>query len=142
MALVGLDGDWIRVNPALCRILGYSEKELLATNFQDIPRPDDLGTDPNFISRMLRGESRFCEMERRYVHKAGHVVHVALSVSLIYDKTAQPIFFLFQIQVGHELFAELLACRAITGCRACTTQGRYYLRKRRLHGTAWCFISR
>ena len=98
MALVGLDGDWIRVNPALCRILGYSEKELLATNFQDIPRPDDLGTDPNFISRMLRGESRFCEMERRYVHKAGHVVHVALSVSLIYDKTAQPIFFLFQIQ--------------------------------------------
>ena len=98
MALVGLDGKWIRINPALCRILGYSEQELLATNFQDIPHPADLGPDADLVSRMLKEETRFCEMEKRYFHKAGHVVDVALSVSLISDKKGKSLFVLLQIQ--------------------------------------------
>ena len=34
MALVGLDGTWLVVNPALARLTGYSEPELLAGTFQ------------------------------------------------------------------------------------------------------------
>jgi diguanylate cyclase (GGDEF)-like protein/PAS domain S-box-containing protein len=98
MALVGLDGNWIRVNPAVCHIIGYSEQELLAANFQGITHPDDLGPDRDYVGRMLRGEIRSCEMERRFFHKAGHVVHVLLSVSLICDKKGNPLFFFSQIQ--------------------------------------------
>jgi diguanylate cyclase (GGDEF)-like protein/PAS domain S-box-containing protein len=98
MALVGLDGKWIRVNPALCRILGYSEQELLATNFQDSPHPDNARLDPEYLRKMLKGEIRFCEMERRVFHKDGNVVQLALSISLIFDKAAKPCFFLFEIQ--------------------------------------------
>ena len=36
MALVGTDGRWLRVNRALCEIVGYNEEELLATTFQAI----------------------------------------------------------------------------------------------------------
>ena len=36
MALIGLDGVWLRANSALCRLLGYSEQELAATNFQQL----------------------------------------------------------------------------------------------------------
>ena len=97
MALVGLDGNWIRINPAVCRILGYSEQELRAMNFQDIPHPDDLGPELD-LSRMLSGEIRFCDTEKRYFHKAGHVVHLALSVSLIAGKMDAPLFFLLQIR--------------------------------------------
>src|SRR5215467_11559139 len=34
MAVVSIDGSWLQVNEALCKLLGYSEPELLATNFQ------------------------------------------------------------------------------------------------------------
>ena len=33
MALVGLDGQWLKVNPSLCQLLGYSEKELCGMTF-------------------------------------------------------------------------------------------------------------
>lgn len=109
MALVGLDGNWIQVNPTLCRMLGYSEQELLATNFQDIPHPEDSGPELDF-GRMLAAETHFWEMEKRFFQKAGHALNVALSVSLISDKTAKPLFFLLQIQdiTGHRHAEEKL----------------------------------
>ena len=42
IALVGLDGAFMQVNDALCRMLGYTEAELRARSFQDITHPDDL----------------------------------------------------------------------------------------------------
>jgi PAS domain S-box-containing protein len=45
MALVALDGRWLEVNESLCRIVGYTEAELLRTTFQAITHPDDLEAD-------------------------------------------------------------------------------------------------
>ncbi len=45
MALVATDGRWLQVNRSLCRIVGYTEAELLAKTFQDITHPDDLDAD-------------------------------------------------------------------------------------------------
>src|ERR1700681_163606 len=98
MALVEIDGRWINVNAAICRIVGYSEKELLATNFQSITHPEDLNADLEFVAQMLRGEIRSYEIEKRYFHKVGHVVRVLLSVSLVYGMEGNPLFFLSQIQ--------------------------------------------
>jgi two-component system sensor histidine kinase/response regulator len=98
MALVGIDGRWMNVNAAICRIVGYSEKELLATNFQSITHPEDLDADLNFVAQMLSGEIRSYEMEKRYFHKVGHVVWVLLSVSLVYGMEGNPLFFLSQLQ--------------------------------------------
>ncbi len=98
MALLTLDGSWIRVNPALCQIVGYSEQELLATNFQSITHSEDLGTDLNYVSQMLSREIRSYQMEKRYFHKAGHIVWVFLSVSLVFDRKGKPLFFFGQIQ--------------------------------------------
>ena len=41
MALWSLDRGWSQVNPAVCEITGYTEEELLATDFQSITHPDD-----------------------------------------------------------------------------------------------------
>jgi PAS domain S-box-containing protein len=98
MALVGLDGGWLRVNSALCGIVGYSEQELLATNFQHITHPEDLNADLNYVNQMLRDEIRTYQMEKRYIHKNGHAVWILLSVSRVYDKDNQPICFFSQIQ--------------------------------------------
>ncbi len=41
ISLVGLDNNYIEVNEAFCEIVGYSETELLATNFKTITQPGE-----------------------------------------------------------------------------------------------------
>jgi PAS domain S-box-containing protein len=98
MALVAPDGRWLRVNPSLCRIVGYSPEELLATTFQAITHPEDLDTDVEFVQRMLEGSIPHYQMEKRYFHKDGHVVWVLLSVSLVRARDGTPLYFVSQIQ--------------------------------------------
>ncbi len=98
MALVGLDGRWIRVNRALTGIVGYTAEELLATTFQAITHPDDLGADMDFVRQMLDGSRTNFDMEKRYFHKNGHIVWVLLSVSLVRDDAGRPMYFVSQIQ--------------------------------------------
>jgi len=98
MALVALDGRWLKVNHSLCEIVGYSEQELLATAFQAITHPDDLDTDLGYAGQLLAGEIRSYQMEKRYFHKLGHVVWIFLSGSLVRDAQSQPLYFIAQIQ--------------------------------------------
>ena len=97
-ALIELNGNWIRVNPALCQILGYSERELLAKTFQTIAHPEDLEPELNCVSQVLKGEIRSFQMEKRYLHKAGHTVPVLLTVSLVLDNDDKPLFLCYQVQ--------------------------------------------
>jgi PAS domain S-box-containing protein len=98
MALVAPDGRWIRVNRALCGIVGYTAEELLATTFQVITHPDDLDTDLDYMRQMLDGSRSHYDMEKRYFHKDGHIVWILLSVSLVRNGSGQPMYFVSQIQ--------------------------------------------
>jgi len=98
MALVAPDGRWVRVNRALCAIVGYTVEELLATTFQAITHPDDLDADMEYARQMLDGSRSHYDMEKRYFHKDGHVVWIFLSVSLVRDDAGQPMYFVAQIQ--------------------------------------------
>ena len=98
MALVGTDGRFLRTNRSLCNMLGYREVELLGKTFQDITHPDDLDADLDQVRRMLVGEIRTYQMEKRYFHREGHVVWVLLSVSLVHDEEGEPLYFVSQIQ--------------------------------------------
>ena len=93
MALVGLDGKWLKVNRALCTIIGYREEELLAINFQTITHPDDLKKDLARVRQVLAGKISSYQMEKRYIHKAGHVVWILLAVSLVRDSHNAPGYF-------------------------------------------------
>jgi PAS domain S-box-containing protein len=98
MALVAPDGRWLRVNRAVCEIVGYSEQEMLERSFQDITHPDDLDTDLEALHRMLSGEIRSYHMDKRYLHRDGHVVWITLSVSLVHDPAGEPLYFVTQIE--------------------------------------------
>ena len=98
MALVATDGRWLKVNRALCEIVGYSETDLLKTTFQEITYPDDLEADLGCVRQVLAGEIRTYQMEKRYFHSSGHIVWILLSVSLVRDKQEQPLYFIAQIQ--------------------------------------------
>ena len=98
MALVASDGRWLRVNRSLCGIVGYTAEELLVTDFQSITHPEDLDRDVGQMRRMLDGALSNYDMEKRYIHKEGHIVWVLLSVSLVRGGTDQSTYFVAQIQ--------------------------------------------
>ncbi|WP_333437868.1 PAS domain S-box protein [Microcoleus sp. D2_18a_D3] len=97
-AIVSLDGHWIKVNPALCQILGYSSEELLALTFQDITHPDDLDGDLSYAHQLLAGIISTYQMEKRYFHKEGHIIWILLNGSLVQDEQGNPLHFIAQMQ--------------------------------------------
>jgi diguanylate cyclase (GGDEF)-like protein/PAS domain S-box-containing protein len=98
MALVSPQGTWLRVNRSLCELVGYSEEELLRSNFQTITHADDVGNDLANLYRLIQGETPTSQVEKRYVHKLGQVVWTMNSVSLLHDAEDNPAHFIFQIQ--------------------------------------------
>ncbi|MEW6130433.1 MAG: EAL domain-containing protein [Acidobacteriota bacterium] len=98
MALVAPDGKWLQVNPALCKILGFSEAELLATNFQTLTHADDLESVSRHIAQLFIGQASINPIEKRYVHKLGYTVWASLSASIVCDAKTNSSRFIFQIQ--------------------------------------------
>jgi diguanylate cyclase (GGDEF)-like protein/PAS domain S-box-containing protein len=98
MALVGLDGRWLRANEHLCRILGYTCEELLAVDFQAITHPEDMVEDVKHVQRLLNAEVESYDFEKRCLHKAGHAVWVLLTATLVRSPQGQPQFFVAQLQ--------------------------------------------
>ncbi len=98
MALVAPDGKWLEVNHSLCRIIGYSEDQLLATNFQSLTHLEDLIASQEHISQLLAGKIPACQMEKRYMHILGHAVWVLQSVSMVRDPDNESARLIFQIQ--------------------------------------------
>lgn len=98
MVLVAPNGRLLRVNRSFRDMLGYSERELLATDFQSITHPDDLEADLNFVRQMLAGEIRTYQMEKRYITKHRKTVWALLSVSLVRDEQGKPMYFVSQVQ--------------------------------------------
>jgi diguanylate cyclase (GGDEF)-like protein/PAS domain S-box-containing protein len=98
MALVGTDGRWLSVNRSLCKLVGYSEQELLGTTFQSITHADDLGANLADLYQMLEGKMVTSTREKRYIHKQGHVVWATVSASSVFDEKGKPVHFILQAQ--------------------------------------------
>jgi diguanylate cyclase (GGDEF)-like protein/PAS domain S-box-containing protein len=98
MALVALDGRWVKVNRSLCEMLGYTQEQLLATNFQSITHADDLGPLMANVSKLVEGNLNTHQMEQRYLHKNGHTVWVLLSITVVRETQSDTVNLIFQIQ--------------------------------------------
>ncbi|WP_051359815.1 PAS domain S-box protein [Adhaeribacter aquaticus] len=97
MAFVSPAGCWLNVNPALCRLLGFSKEELLKKTVQELTYPEDLEVDMEYVQKMLHKEISSYQMEKRYFHKNGQIIWVMLTVSLVWENTNEPKFFISEI---------------------------------------------
>jgi len=133
MALERLDGTWVSVNPALCKILGMEEADLLRLGPAAFTHPLDVGIDADQRRRLLDGEGASYQVEKRWRGRGGGVVWTHQSISLDKGPDGSPHHLILQIQditerrqieqmksefvsmVSHELRTPLTSVRGALG---------------------------
>jgi diguanylate cyclase (GGDEF)-like protein/PAS domain S-box-containing protein len=96
VAIVGLDGVPIRVNPAVCTMLGRPADELVGRLWTEYNHPEDESPRPGITDRLQSGHDTYAD-ERRYVRPDGSVVWASTYVSLVRDESRTPQYLLVQL---------------------------------------------
>ena len=98
ITLVTPENRFLQVNPAFCRMLGYTEWELTGKSSDDVSHPDELIPGENIRSQLLNREIPAVEIEKRYVHKNGWLVWVSINATCVRNSEGQPLYFICQVQ--------------------------------------------
>lgn len=89
LALVDLEGRFLRVNHALCTLLGYDAAELVGNFYQTLTHPADLELDAAASARLLEG-GRGPTVEKRFRQHNGELLWTRVTATLIRDDSGQP----------------------------------------------------
>jgi PAS domain S-box-containing protein len=113
IAHVAPDGRWLRVNEALCRILGYGAGQLLAMSSQDVTHPDDVAADRAQIAEMRDRMGGSFGMDKRYLRKDGSAVWCRRTLSCVRRSDGSIDYFVIVVEditerKGHEEQVQLL----------------------------------
>ena len=98
MSLLTLTGKFIRVNESFCKILGYTNRELMALTFKEISHPEDVDKDLTQMRDVLDGSKKSYQLEKRYLHKTGEVIWVHQTGSVVLNIQSKPSHWTVQIQ--------------------------------------------
>ncbi len=96
MALVALNGRFLRVNPAMSDLTGYPAEELTELKVADITHPDDMKEQVDLVNRALAGEFQSYSLEKRFATKSEETVWLVLAVSLVSDESGEPLYVIAQ----------------------------------------------
>lgn len=95
MALLSGDGRILKANPSLCRMLGYSESELIDLGVSSCTYPEDLEADLDLWRRLVECQLEDYRIEKRYLHRSGTIMWGLLNVTV--ERNLQGI-------VGNDIF--------------------------------------
>lgn len=96
MALISLDGTFLKVNTAICDIIGYQPADLLRTDLQSITPPDDYRKDKYFMTKLIKGDLPSFQLEKRLYHSEGLTAWVLQNMLLVRDFDNNPLHFVVQ----------------------------------------------
>jgi PAS domain S-box-containing protein len=118
--VMGMDGGLISVNSAFCRMLGYSEDELIKMTPLDITFPEDRGISVDLMRHLFQSGFSVGKIDKRYVKKNGEVMWATLTASAIRDSDRRPLYAVGMIEditerrraeaavrLGSEIFANM-----------------------------------
>jgi len=103
-------GQFLTVNQKLCEITGYDPAAFGSKTFQELTHPDDLPVELELLDRTMAGEIPAYTLEKRLIRKDGSPVWVNLTVSLVRDRNAEPIYL---IKVIEDITARTEAAAAL-----------------------------
>jgi PAS domain S-box len=87
-----------KINPAFCRMIGYTATELASMTFADITHPDDIRKDIENIKKLGRGEISFYKVEKRYLRKTGETIWGNIVVSSVRNNNGTLLYYLAMIE--------------------------------------------
>lgn len=98
MSLVSSTGQWTLVNPALCKLTGYDEKQLLQLSPTDITDEEDFREEAQLINKLVNNEIQSYQLEKRLIKKNNDKIWVSQVVSGVYGKDNKIINYVMQIE--------------------------------------------
>ncbi len=99
MALLSLDGFFLRVNNSFAELLYYSEIELLKKRYIDLTYSEDRKQSETLLNDILNDKISTYKIEQRFVRKDGTYVWTHTSSSVIKDEIElKPVYLIIQIQ--------------------------------------------
>ena len=98
MTLVSPDGMFMKVNNAICSMLGYSEEELLSFSIKNVTHPEHVDADVENIRLLSESVKDYYRTEKRYIHKNGSAVWANLNTAIVRDSESMPLYFVSQIE--------------------------------------------
>ncbi len=91
-------GKFVKVNSAMCEMLGYSHEELELLSVKDITHEDDLASSREHLGNLIRGTEDTFRIEKRYYHKTGRIIWAQLSVSVVRGHSGNAEYLIGQVQ--------------------------------------------
>ncbi len=95
--LVATDGAFLRVNEAMCELLGRDEQTLKTATWQEVTHPDDVDADQRLVDDVLDGNCDGYRIVKRYLRPDGTVVWGDLSVRAVRNDEGAARYFISQI---------------------------------------------
>ncbi|GGW72685.1 PAS domain S-box-containing protein [Winogradskyella epiphytica] len=90
IAIVNLEGDWLKVNDSVCETFGYTRWELFNMDISNIVYVQDLGVHEEKFEKLISGKIDKYRVKQRYFHKDGTIIWMLIYVSLVYFKKGKP----------------------------------------------------
>lgn len=76
-----IHGNFLSVNSTFCKMLDYSEDELLKLNYSQITHNEDRESSNLLVTKVLKGEISNFQMQKRYVTKQNQVIWCEITIS-------------------------------------------------------------
>jgi diguanylate cyclase (GGDEF)-like protein/PAS domain S-box-containing protein len=92
IGIVDMAGHTVLTNGALSAMLGYTADEFARQTFDTFTHADDIQRNAELFDQMVAGEIDAFEMDKRFIHRDGHIVWGRLQVSLLRDETDGPAY--------------------------------------------------
>ena len=92
VARVSLDFNIESANETYCRMLGYTEEELIGKSIQDITHADMVEVNQQMHRWLSSGEIDYFHLEKQFVHKSGRIIHCILDTNLVRDAEGRPAY--------------------------------------------------
>ena len=97
---IDAEGRFLRVNEAICSIVGGTRDELLGWRLFGRTHPDDRDVDGELYRRQVAGEIGFYSIEKRFIRRDGRLIWMGVRSSTVRDDSGK---FLYGVRVVQDI---------------------------------------